>query len=97
MSVLSLVGNIGINAYAVVAHTQRKIVRVSKFYVQLIGPRMHASVANGFVADAIDFVTNDGMHLVGITNHRKCDRRIQLPGFTACAEYHKTAGFTRSG
>jgi len=38
MSVLSLVGNIGINAYAVVAHTQRKIVRVSKFYVQLIGP-----------------------------------------------------------
>jgi hypothetical protein len=24
-------------------------------------------------------------------------RRIQLPGFTACAEYHKTAGFTRSG
>ena len=23
-------------------------------------------------------------------------RRFQLPGFTACAEYHKTAGFRRS-
>jgi hypothetical protein len=29
---------------------------------------------------------------------REAERcRIQLPDFTACAEYHKTAGFTRSG
>jgi multidrug efflux pump subunit AcrB len=63
-----------VNTYAIVTHTQGKVVPVSELYLQLTCPRMHTRIANSFVGDAIDFITDDGMHLSGIANHRKCDR-----------------------
>ncbi len=35
---------------------------------------MHTCVADGFVTDAVNLITDDGMHLPGVANHRKCDR-----------------------
>ena len=36
--------------------------------------RSTRTFADGFVTDAVDLITDDGMHLFGIANHGKCDR-----------------------
>src|SRR5580692_3228231 len=74
VSVLPPVRDCWVNTDAIVTHTQGKIMRISELYFQLTCPRMHTCVANGFVADAVNFIADNGMNLSGIANHSKCDR-----------------------
>src|SRR5260370_19620252 len=73
VSVLPPIRNNGIKTCAIVTYTQGKLARISELDLQLTCPRMSTCVADGFVTDAINFVTDDGMHLSGIADYGKCD------------------------
>src|SRR5260370_17515920 len=73
VSVLPPIRNNGIKTCAIVTYTQGKLARISELDLQSTCPRMSTCVADGFVTDAINFVTDDGMHLSGIADYGKCD------------------------
>ena len=74
MFVLPPIRDSRVNPCSIVTHTEGKVVNISELDFQLTCPGMHTRVANGFVADAVNFITNDRVHLSGIANYRKCDR-----------------------
>src|ERR1700723_3417307 len=63
--------DIGIDACAVVTNTHGEILRIRELNSQLRGLRVYAGVADGLMPNAIDLVTDDGMHLVNLTRHLK--------------------------
>src|SRR5580765_6508823 len=74
MSLLPPIYERRVDPCAIVADTQGKVVRVSELHVQSTRARMCVGVADGFVADAVDLIADDGMLLAGIANYGKCDR-----------------------
>src|SRR5258708_21989031 len=53
MSVLPLIYNSGVNAYAIVTHKQVEVMRISQLHFQAACGRMHAGVADSLIPDAV--------------------------------------------
>jgi len=65
----------GVNSRAIITYAQNKVVSISEFHFQPACPRMRTGIVYCFVTDAIDFITDNGMHLSEIAKYRESDRR----------------------
>src|SRR5215472_13896322 len=58
-----------VDTHTVVADTHTQILRIAESHFQSSTHGMHASVANRFVRDAVDLVTNNWVHLLSRSDH----------------------------
>src|SRR5580698_11572324 len=71
MPLSASLGKLWIYADSIVADTQSQVCRVRKLNPQLAGMRVHTRVADCFVPNAVDLITDDGMHLLRLADHGK--------------------------
>jgi hypothetical protein len=65
----------GINTYAIVGYTQHEVLSICEFDLQLASERVPTGVADSFISDAVDLITDDGVHPFRITRYGNIDRR----------------------
>src|ERR1700722_5584458 len=70
MPVFAFSGN-RVHAYAVVTDTYAEILRITQLHLQPASLRVHVGVSDGFVSDAVNLVTDDGVHLPGLADNRE--------------------------
>ena len=84
---LTAIGHPRLHPDAIVRDAQCEIPSVTEADVKPTAARMHACISNGFVADAVDFIAYDGMHLLGGAS----DGQVSLDGPLAPAVVDGTA------
>ena len=73
MSVFAVLRDSRVDASAIVAHAQRQICAVASARYPAAWPRSGAGVADRFIADAIDLVARDRMHLAAHRRQRRTE------------------------
>ncbi len=69
---LSGINDGGVNAQAIVPDFQMKIIRISKFDVELAALGVGTCISDSFFTDARDFISNDGMQIFRVA--KDCHR-----------------------
>jgi hypothetical protein len=80
-SVLAAIGHRRLHTDTIVRDAEREIASVVETDVKPTTARMHARISNSFVADAIDFIADNGMHFLWIAS----DRKVPIDGPLAAA------------
>ncbi len=73
MTFLAFLCHFRVDAHAVVADTQREIVRVFECYLHTVTARVRTRISNRLVTNPVDFITNNRMYLSGISIYGKRD------------------------
>ena len=69
MAFFPVINDYGIDSHAVVSDTHRQVLRITESNLQPATAGVGAGIADGLIANPVDFIADNRMHFLCVTDH----------------------------